>query len=120
MRNSLVATAPESHRHNFDDVPLTMAKANLTKVDEDELRARFGRILARAVELAGLIDKDAAQRLGVERAQFSRWLSGKENPMVWKFHADELLGPALLAAQAEQTPGATIRTVIELTRKVCA
>jgi len=117
-RTHAVESFEASHRHNFDDVRPVPAKAVLTKVDEDAGRAKFGRILGRAVELSGLIDKDAAEQLGVERAQFSRWLSGKENAHVWKFQAHDLLGPALIAAQAEATPGATIRTVIELERKV--
>lgn len=113
-----MSRADEAHRSKFDDVRPVMAKADLKKVDEDHLRRNFGEILRRAVELAGLIEKEAADQMGVERAQFSRWLSGKENPQVWKFHAHALLGPALIAAQAEVTPGATIRTVIELERKV--
>ena len=100
------------------DVRPKQAKASIKKVDDADSRVKFGAILRRAVELAGLIEKDAADRLGADRAQFSRWLSGKENAMVWKFHADELLGPALIAAQAEVTPGAVIRTVIELERRV--
>lgn len=110
--------AESSHRLNVDEVRPVMAKVVLNKMDDDALRARFGQILSRAVELAGLIDKQAADELGVDRAQFSRWLSGKENAQVWRFHAHALLGPALIAAQAEVTPGATIRTVIELERKV--
>jgi hypothetical protein len=54
----------------------------------------------------------------VSRAQFSRWLLGKENAQVWRWYQHDTLGPALIAAQAEVTPGATVRTVIELTRKV--
>lgn len=116
---SILPTTPQpSHRHKFDDVRPRTAKASIKKVDEHDSRAKFGAILRRAVELAGLVEKDAADRLGADRAQFSRWLSGKENAMVWKFHADDLLGPALIAAQAEVTPGAVIRTVIELERRV--
>jgi hypothetical protein len=108
----------DGHHIHFDDVAPTMAKANLKKVDDATGRARWGEILRRAVELSGLIEKEAAERLKVDRAQFSRWLSGHENAHTWKFHIDELLGPALIAAQAEVTLGATIRTVIELERKV--
>lgn len=98
-----------------------MAKAELAdlkKVEEARKRRIFGQILSRAVELAGLLDKDVCERLDVDRGQLSRWFNGLENPMVWKFHADELLAPALIAAQAEVTEGARIRTVIELVRKV--
>lgn len=98
-----------------------MAKAGLTAIknlDEARYRAYFGQILGRAIELAGLIDKEAATQLGVDPAVLSRWISGKENAQCWRFYAHELLGPCLIAAQAEVTPGARIRTVIELERKV--
>ena len=106
------------HRIKFDDVRPQMAKADLNKVDDSVKRARFGRVLRRAVELAGLVEKEAAERMKADRGQFSRWLSGIENAQVWKFHADDLLGPSLLAALAEDTEGASIRQVIELHRKV--
>jgi hypothetical protein len=106
------------HRLNVDDVRPVMAKVVVKKIDEAAERAKYGHILARAVELAGYIDKQAADELGVDRAQFSRWLTGKENAQTWRFQSHDILGPALLSAQAEQTRGATIRTVIELERKV--
>lgn len=109
------------HPLSLDGVMPRMAKAGLTpinKLDEGRFRAYFGQILGRAIELAGLIDKEAAVQLGIDPAVLSRWLSGKENAQVWRFQAHETIGPALLAAQAEVTPGARIRTVIELERKV--
>ena len=115
--NSLPAADAVCHRHNLDDVPLVMAKADLTKGDEERGREEYGQILRRSVELAGLTEKDAAARLGVERSQFSRWLSGKENAQVWRWHADDVLGPALIQAQAEVTPSARIRVVIDLERR---
>ena len=118
MGNSVAPQPAPSHRIKFEDVPLTMAKAVLTKGDESQGRRKFGEILRRAVELAGLIEKEAAEQMGVDRAQFSRWLSGLENPQVWRFQRHALIGPALIAAQAEVTPGATISTVITLERKV--
>lgn len=118
MSSILANSAGESARLCVDELRPRMAKAVLNSVDEDAGRRAWGLILARAVKLAGLIDSEAAALLGVDKAQFSRWLTGKENAQTWRFHEHELLGPALLAAQAEQTPGATIRTVIELQRKV--
>lgn len=116
--SSVRDTTPSGHRNSLASVRPTMAKADLKKVEEEKGRRIFGQICARAVELAGLIDKEAAARLGVEPPQFSRWLAGTENPQCWRFHQDDLLGPALIAAQAEQTEGVTMRTVIELRRKV--
>jgi hypothetical protein len=118
MSETVAGLNGSAHHIKFDDVHPVMAKADLTKVDEARGRAKWGAILRRAVELAGLIEKEAAEQLKVDRAQFSRWLSGHENAHTWKFHVHDLLGPALLAAQAEETEGATIRTVIELRRKV--
>lgn len=120
MNDSVAESNGARHLIKFDDVPLTMAKASLNKVDESRWRKEFGEILRRSVELAGLIEKEAAEQMGVDRAQFSRWLGGQENPQVWRFQRHPLIGPALIAAQAEVTPGATIRTVIELERKVSA
>ena len=117
MGNSVAPQPSGRHLIKFDDVPLVMAKA-LNKVDESLARKGFGEILRRAVELAGLIEKEAAEQMGVDRAQFSRWLGGLENPQVWRFQRHALIGPALIAAQAEVTPGATIQTVITLLRKV--
>jgi len=118
MRNSIATETANGHRNSFDDVRPVMAKADLKKVADAQKRRAFGQILSRAVELAGLLDKDVCDRLDVDRGQLSRWFSGMENAQVWKFQADDLLAPALIAAQAEVTPGATIHTVIELTRKV--
>jgi Ni/Co efflux regulator RcnB len=116
--SSLANQPPNGHRHNFEDVRPQMAKASINKKDDETARREFGQVLARCVELSGMTDKEAADELGTDRAQFSRWMTGKENPQVWRFHQHDLLGPALIAAQAEVTPGATVRTVIELTRKV--
>jgi len=120
MAESLAPQPSGRHLIKFDEVPLVMAKASLNKVEESQARKGFGEILRRAVELAGLIEKEAAEQMGVDRAQFARWLGGQENPQVWRFQRHPLIGPALIAAQAEVTPGATIRTVIELERKVGA
>lgn len=117
MSQSLASDDMTAHRLSLENVTPRMAKVDLKKVEEAARRA-YGEVLARAVDLAGLIQKEAAARLKVDPAQFARWISGAENAQVWRFHQDELLGPALIAAQAEVTDGATVRTVIELRRKV--
>lgn len=115
---SVANVSGDRHRNSFADVRPTMAKADLKKVDEAEKRRKFGQILARAVQIAGLMNKEVCERLVVDAGQLSRWFAGTENAHVWKFQDDELLGPAFLEAQAEVTPGATIRKVIELTKVV--
>lgn len=117
MSTMLQRRSTDRHLVSLENLTPTMAKVDLKKF-EDEKRREFGQILARCVELAGLTNKEAAVRFGIDQGQFSRWLSGMENPQVWRFHSDELLGPALIAAQAEVTEGATVETIIKLRRKV--
>ena len=117
MPQTIPASPLPTHRLSLEDVQPRMAKVDLKKV-EDAARRSFGLVLARCVALASLTQKEAAGRLGVDPAQFARWISGVENGQVWRFHHDDVLGPALIAAQAEATDGATVRTVIELRRKV--
>jgi hypothetical protein len=121
MNGTVNGAAIDGHPHSLDGVRMDMAKAGLRpikKLDEARFRAQFAAILSRAIELAGLIDKEAAAQLDIDPAVLSRWLSGKENAQCWRFKAHETLGPAFLAALAEDTEGASIRTVIELKRKV--
>lgn len=121
MSSNVASEINGTHHNSLDGVAPRMAKvglARLKNLEQDRYRKQFGQILRRAVELGGLIDKEAADQLGVDPAQLSRWYSGAENAQCWRFHAHETLGPCLLAAMAEETPGATIRQVIELQRKV--
>ena len=97
-----------------------MAKANLHKLDEQAGREAYGKVLRRAVELAGLIDKDAADQLGVDRAQFCRWLAGSENAQCWRFHQHAKLSVALIQAEAERTPRTRVRIHIEIDREEAA
>lgn len=117
MADSFGSSAASRHLLCRETPSPSMAKADLTNREHDEKRA-FGVVLARMVELASLTNSEAADRLKVDRAQFQRWLSGAENAQVWRIKANELLGPCFLAALAEETPGAVIRQVIELQRKV--
>jgi hypothetical protein len=117
MGVSVPSSVPARHLLSREIPAPAMAKADLTKRETDG-RRRWGRVVARAVELASLTNSEAADRVKVDRAQFQRWLSGAENSQTWRLHEDEILGPCLLAAQAEDTEGATIRQIIELQRKV--
>lgn len=67
----------------------------------DEAKRRYGKVLERAVQLAGLSKKEAAAAIQCDPGQLGRWFSGDENPQAWRFHAHPTLGGALLEAQAE-------------------
>lgn len=89
---------------------------------EEAGRRAHGRVLRRACEIAGLNGDHAADALGVERSQFSRWLRGeRENSQTWRFEQHPVLGPALQIAEAEakqdRGEAVEIETVIRITRR---
>jgi hypothetical protein len=105
-----------------------MAKADLNSVEKGH-RAAQGRVLKRAIELAGMNDKEAGAVLGavvpggkpIDKAQLSRWFGGDENAQTWRFLAVPLLRDAYRLAEAEDAGesigNVTVRTVIEMTRR---
>lgn len=88
-----------------------MAKALLP---EEESRERFGKVLRRVAELAGLDRRQMADALDVDESQLGRWWAGKENPQVYRYHAHPVFSVLLMKAQAEVQPKARMRTVIEI------
>lgn len=59
----------------------------------DEARIRVGKALRRAVQIIGLDDQQAADLIGVDKSQFSRWIRGVENPIVARIYSTKLHGP---------------------------
>lgn len=106
-----------SHPQRLEDVRPAMAKAAVKKLGEAQ-REAHGRVLARAIQIAGLSQKEAADALETDESTLSRWLRAKEPQQTWRFQQHAVLGPALLLAQAEGEAGVIVRHVIELERKV--
>ena len=105
----------------LDGVPLKMLKKDGDPglKNFQEQRRAHGRVLERAIQIAGLTKKEATERLGIEQqSQLTAWLTGAENPQTWRFQQHPTLGPALLLAQAEDETGVVVRHVIEMERKV--
>lgn len=107
------------------DVPSPpMAKADLNVVEKAG-RAAHGRVLKRAIELAGLNDKEAGALLGavvpggkpIDKAQLSRWFGGEENSQMWRFFAVPRLRDAYRIAEAEAAGHVVVKTVIEMVRR---
>lgn len=94
-------------RTALETVPLKMLQIDgepaLKKLQER--REAHGKVLARAIQIAGLSKKEACAVLGVEANQLSAWLSGNENPQTWRFQQHPQMKRALLAAQAEDMTG---------------
>ena len=106
MSSSVANTAVRRHRNSLDDVDRRMAKADLKKVEDADLRAEIGRSLQRALSLAGRSQKEIAGLIDCDVAQIARWVAGTERPQFDRLFAiEELRWPLIQAlaalAQAE-------------------
>jgi hypothetical protein len=74
-------------------------------------------VIDRAIHHSGLSKKDAAIRMGYDgddQSPISRWVSGVEPPVLWRFVKVPALCCGLSVALAELHEGAEIRTVISI------
>lgn len=78
-----------------------MAKATVKKVEECG-KVKHGLVLARAIQIAGLSQKEAADALDTDPSTLNRWLQAKEPQQTWRFEQHAVIGPAYLQAQAEK------------------
>ena len=76
MGQSIAAAAGVAPLQRLDAVRPRMAKA---LIEVESARVRVGAALRRAIGIVGVTDKEAADLLGVDKSQLSRWLSGGEN-----------------------------------------
>lgn len=122
--NRTVADGAAPCPHNvLEHVRPQMAKTDLKDLEKAGRRA-FGRVLRRAIQLAGLTADEARARLGevveggqpIDAAQLSRWFSGDENAHVWRFMLDRELRDALRLAEAEDAGHVVVETVIRIVR----
>ena len=95
MPTTLTPQGLGGHLKSLDIGKPKMAKANVNAVDVD-WNQRIGRAIQRAVSIVGLSHKEAAARVGVDDAEFSRWLSGVRRPQFDKlFAVEELRWPVI-------------------------
>lgn len=102
MASTMPATGPASPLQRLEAVRPRMAKV-LNAVETPD-RAPVGAALRRAIAIVGLSDKEAADLLGLDKSQLSRWLSGGETIQLHRVYATKLHGPLAieLARDAEQ------------------
>ena len=94
------------------NVPLKMVQGDsevvLKKIQEDA-RRRHGKVLERAIQIAGYSKGEACYELAsvtgesdpIANSQLSAWIAGAENAQTWRFEQHPRLGKALLLAQGE-------------------
>jgi ribosome-binding protein aMBF1 (putative translation factor) len=117
MSRTLANSAATVHRISLEEVRPEMAKAEFKKVENVDFRAQIGRVVGRALAMAGLSQKEAAGEIGCDVAQMARWVAGTERPQFDRLFAVEALREPLCVALA-QMAGATVHQHVEFRRKV--
>jgi hypothetical protein len=74
-------------------------------------RAVVGAALRRAIGIVGLTDKEAADLIGVDKSQLSRWLSGGESIQLHRIYRTKLHGPFAIE-QARDASGCVVETTV--------
>jgi len=96
-----------------------MAKAHVripdTPTAPDWMRA-VGAAIARAVQFVGWSHKEAAARVGVDDAEFGKWLNGTRRPQFDRLFAVAALREPLLLALSGLVTGVEVVTEIRLRR----
>lgn len=98
---------------------IAMGSESLLKKIEsnDDARRQVGRLIARAIEVAGISNKDASLRMGLsaDGVQVSRWCAGTEPPSLLRLTSVPALCCGLAVALAELAD-AEVRTVVSFRR----
>lgn len=121
--SAIVAEQSSSRHRTLGEIPKAkQAKADLTfretRQIEADFRAEVGQAVQRAISLVGWSVKEAADHIGRERAQVSRWIAGTETPQFAKLWTlGERFQQELVIALAELVPCVSVRTQITLERK---
>lgn len=92
-----------------------MAKANVNSPDID-WQEQIGRAIQRAVALVGWSNKEAAAKVGVDDAEFGKWLSGARRPQFDRLFAVEALRWPLILCLATMDDENEVETTIKRRR----
>jgi DNA-binding transcriptional regulator YdaS (Cro superfamily) len=91
------------------------AKANVRIPDIAWMEA-IGRAIAIAVAMVGWSHKEAAAKVGVDDAEFGKWLSGHRRAQFDRLLAVDELRTPLIITIAGLDPAAEVKTTIEVRR----
>lgn len=122
MATTVTAEADRRHPVLPDIGKPVMAKAHVQLPDTDDTLPEeawnelIGTAIQRAVLFVGWSNKEAAAKVGVDDAEFGKWLSGGRRPHLDRlFAVPELREP--LVVMLSQMVGAAVRLQIEFERK---
>lgn len=108
MSHSLASVAASSPLQRLEQVRPVMAKV-LNPVEV--MRPKVGATLRRAIAIVGMSDKEAADLLGIDKSQLSRWLAGTESIQLHRIYATKLHGPFAIE-QARDAEGCAVETTV--------
>lgn len=112
LAKSIAAAHPQMLRADLR----TEAKPDRKKLAD--LRPEIGKLVARALELAGVSKQDAAHRMDYSDAgTVSRWCSGTERPAFDKLFQIQGFEIAYVCAIAERNQAIEVTTVITIPRR---
>lgn len=104
MDATLASAPPAGHLDRFEPVRFNRRRTDLKNVeDAAHWRPLIGRALARAIQIAGLSQKEAAALIGRDQAQVARWIAGSERPQLDAIFAVSQLREPLVIALANLT-----------------
>jgi hypothetical protein len=112
MPEMLRRATDTAHLVSLDMPRAAMAKATVKEMDINWLRA-VGQSIERAVAIVGWSHKEAAAAIGVDAAEFGKWLSGERRPHFDRLFAVAPLRRPLVVSLAGLDDSARISTTIE-------
>lgn len=104
MRDSIAPRLPASHPVLPDIGKATQAKADVRSPDtapHSAVMSLIGAAIQRAVLKVGWSNKEAAAKVGVDDAEFGKWLSGNRRPHFDRLMALDALRWPLICALAD-------------------
>lgn len=93
-----------------------MAKAHVQKLDIEWMRA-IGAAIERAIAMVGWSKKEAAAKVGVDPAEFGKWLSGERRPQLDRLFSIEDLREPIVVNLAGLAANVEVVTEIRFRRR---
>jgi len=119
MSSTMRQTSPNGHPVFPDMGRPRMAKAN-ARIPDIDWMTRVGAAIAASIRTVGWSSKEAAANVGVDDAEFGKWLSGTRRPQMDRLFAVEALRQPLVIALAGLAHDVEIVTEIRIKKAVNA
>lgn len=118
MANTMPDSTGARH-HVLPDIGRpTMAKANVRTPDVVDWMVAIGAAIQQAVKDAKYSNKEAAAKVGVDDAEFGKWVNGTRRPQFDRLFAlPELRRPLVIAIALLAGEGVEVETTVTIRRR---